>query len=487
VRGPGGTRVTGHGAPARERLVVVGHGMAATRLVEELVRGEAPFDVTVVGDEPHLGYNRILLSAVVEGSHRDDDVRLRHPGWYAEHGVRVVTGRRAVDVDRDACTVVLDDGTALGYDRLVLATGSRPLIPPIRGVVTPEGLHPDVHAFRSLADCHGLLRRARPGRRAVVVGGGLLGLQVARALSVRGLRVEVVEVGPHLMGTQLGAQAARMLERDVRRLGTEAYTGARAVAFSAAGLHLDNGYVLSTDLLVLACGSRPATTLARQAGLMTRRGVVVDDRLTCVADDRVHAIGDCAEHRGRVHGFVGPAWEQAAVLARLLCGEEARYDGSRVVARLRANGLDVAVLGDPEHAAGDVVEMTNPLQGAYRKLVLRDGVVCAGVLVGDLARVGAITQQYDRARAISSAEAGWLLYGDRPDAPVEAPDDAEICACAGVDAGRIRACASYDEVVTTTRASTGCGGCHEAVLEVFRTRSTAKQHRNPAPVPSGQC
>jgi NAD(P)H-nitrite reductase large subunit len=477
------TRCAGSG---RERLVVVGHGMAATRLVEELVRADAGHEITVVGDERHPGYNRVLLSAVVEGTHRDDDVLLRDTQWYADRGVRLVSGRRVLELDRASRTLRLDDGTVYGYDRLVLATGSRPLVPPIRGLVTPDGLHPDVHAFRSLDDCHRLRGQAFAGRRAVVVGGGLLGLQVARALSVRGLSVEVVEVGPHLMRTQLGDPAARVLERQVRRLGTEVYTGARAAGFSDSGLRLDNGYVLTTDLLVLACGSRPATKLAERSGLMVRRGVVVNDRLASVDDPCVHAIGDCAEHRGRVHGFVGPAWEQAGVLARVLTGEDVRYDGSRVVARLRANGLEVAVLGDPEHVAGDVVEMTNPLQGAYRKLVMRDGVVRAGVLVGDLARVGTITQHYDRARSVGPAEAGWLLYGDGTPGPVAAPDDAEICACAGVSAGRIRACVDVEDVVTTTRAGTGCGGCRDAVQEVFRTRDTAKQHRNPTPVASGQ-
>jgi assimilatory nitrate reductase electron transfer subunit len=463
---------------ARERLVVVGHGMAATRLVEELVRRQTDYDITVIGDEPQPGYNRILLSAVVEQAHRGEDLLLRSPAWYAEHGVSVVTGRRVLDLDRQARTLVLSDGSVHGYDRLVLATGSRPLIPPIRGVVTPEGLHPAVHAFRSLDDCERLEGEIEPGHRAVVVGGGLLGLQVARALSVRGLRVEIVEVGRHLMGAQLGPSAARVLERRVRSLGTDVYTGARAVGFSDAGLRLDNGYVLSTDLLVLACGGRPAAKLAQRAGLMVRRGVVVDEELRSVTDDRVHAVGDCVEHRGRLHGFVGPAWEQAVVLAGVLAGERPRYDGSRVVARLRANGLDVAVLGDPEHTPGDAVEMTNPLQGTYRKLVMRDGVVRAGVLVGDLARVGTITQHYDRGTVLGPAESGWLLYGDQPTEPVETPDEAEVCACAGVSAGRIRACSDLDDVVAATRAGTGCGGCRDSVLRLLEQTA----HRDAVPV-----
>ncbi|MDQ4085486.1 MAG: FAD-dependent oxidoreductase [Actinomycetota bacterium] len=451
-----------------QRLVVVGHGMAASRLVEELVRRDAGYDITVIGDEAEPGYNRILLSAVLEGAHRGEDVWLRGPAWYAENGVRLVSGRRVLALDRAARTLRLSDGSEQEYDRLVLATGSRPLIPPIRGVVTAEGLHPAVHAFRSIADCRRLEDEIAPGRRAVVVGGGLLGLQVARALSVRGLRVEIVEVGPHLMGAQLSPAAARVVERRVRALGTDVYTGARGVGFSDAGLRLDNGYALSTDLLVLACGSRPATKLAQRSGLMVRRGVVVDERLQSVTDDRVHAIGDCAERRGRVHGFVGPAWEQAVVLARLLTGQQQRYDGSRVVARLRANGLDVAVLGDPEHTSGDVVEMANPLHGAYRKLVMREGVVRAAVLVGDLARVGSITQHYDRGSVLGAAEAGWLLCGDPPAGPVETPDDAEVCSCAGVTAGRIRACSDLDDAVATTRAGTGCGGCRDSIRRLLQ-------------------
>jgi NAD(P)H-nitrite reductase large subunit len=448
----------------RERLVVVGHGMAGTRLVEELVRRGAGYEITVIGDEPDPGYNRVLLSAVVGGSHGVDDVLLRDASWYAERGVRVARGRRVTEVDRERRQVLLGDGTAHPYDRLVLATGSRAVLPPVRGLVTPEGLHPAVHAFRSLEDCRRLDVEAVPGRRAVVVGGGLLGLQVARALTVRGLDVEIVEVGESLMGRQLGPAAARVLERDVRRLGTEVYTGARAVGFSERGLRLDNGHVLSTDLVVLACGSRPATRLAKRAGLMVRRGIVVDDGLRSVSDPSVYAIGDCVEHRGTVHGLVGPAWEQATVLAARLAGEPVGYSGSRVVARLRAPGLELAVLGQSAAAAGDVVEVSNPLRGSYRRIVLRDGVVEAAVLLGDLSRIGVLTQHYDRQTVLGPADASWLLVGDVPaGGPAGVPDEAEICACAGVTAGRIRACADLAAVVADTRATTGCGGCVDTV------------------------
>jgi assimilatory nitrate reductase electron transfer subunit len=450
-----------------ERIVVVGNGMAATRLVEGLAG--SGHRITVLGDEPTHAYNRILLSAVLEGTHPLDALLLKDPQWYAAEGVDLRLGARVLEIDRDAAEVMLVDGTRpghvrLAYDRLVLATGSIPSLPPIRGLVQMDGqLHPKVHAFRSLADCQRLIGALPDAKRAVVVGGGLLGLQVARALSLRGVDTEVVEGAEHLLHTQVGQGAGRVLERDLKRLGTQVYTGARAVRLTDDGLRLDNGYTLDTDLVVLTAGGRPSTALARRAGLMVRRGVVVDRHLTSVTDDRIHAIGDCAEYRGRTTGFVPPAWEQASLLARHLAGAEVEYDGSRTVARLRATGLDVAVLGDPEHAEGDIVEITNPIIGSHRRLVVREGVIVAAALVGDLSRVGLITQLYDRRTVLGPQEPGELLLPEPTERPTVLPDDAEVCACAGVSAGRIRACESVEEVRATTRATTGCGGCADVV------------------------
>lgn len=457
-----------------ERIVVVGQGMAATRLVEELVSRDAGCSITVIGDEPVGSYNRILLSAVLEGSHVRDALTLRGRAWHDEHGVDVRSGTRVAEVDRATREVVLEGGSRVGYDRLVLATGSIPTLPPIRGLVSADGrLHPKVHAFRSVADLDRLEAALPDARRAVVVGGGLLGLQVARALSIRGVETEMVEGGTHLLRSQVGARAGGVLARSLAVLGTDVYTEARAVRLTDQGLQLDNGYLLDTDLVVLTAGARPATSLARRAGLFVRRGVVVDATLTSVTDDRISALGDCAEHRGRTTGFVAPAWEQAAVLADALTGGSSTYTGDRSVARLRATGLDVAVLGDPEHAAGEVVERANPLAGTYRKAVVNDGVLEAAVLVGDLSSVGLLTQLYDRRTVLGRDEPGWLL--SPPSAPAAAPpvldDDVEVCACAGVSAGRIRACASLEEAAATTRATTGCGGCSDAVRELVGTRA----------------
>jgi NAD(P)H-nitrite reductase large subunit len=456
-----------------EHLVVIGNGMAAIRLVEELVRREAPHWVTVIGDEPGPAYNRILLSALLEGTHPPRELSLKDAGWYAENGVELVGGTRVARIDRDERVVWLADERPVPYDRLVLATGSVPALPPIRGLVTPDGdLSPRVHAFRSMADCRGLMNVLPEARRAVVVGGGLLGLQVARALGVRGLEVDLVEAAPHLLASHIGEPAGRVLRRSIEELGCEVYPQTRAVRLTDEGLLLDTGYLLRADIFVITAGARPSTSLASAAGLFVRRGVVVDDTLTTVTDQRVHAIGDCAEYRGRTSGFVSPAWEQAGVLAARLCGDDERYQGSRVVARLRASDLEVAVLGDPERTAGDVVEVANPIRGSYRKLVVRDGVVEAAVLLGDLSRIGLLTQLYDRRTVLGEGEPAQLILGERPPGEGSAllPDDVEVCACAGVSAGRIRACADLGEVVGTTRATTGCGGCAGTVSQLLASR-----------------
>ena len=487
--------MTGTGARSPERLVVVGNGMAATRLVEELVARGYPGHVTVLGDEPAPAYNRILLSAVLEGSHDRGAITLRHPEWYAEHGVTLRLGTRVLTVDREHRDVMLVDGETIGWDRLVLATGVIPTLPPMRGLVRLDGtLHPAVHAFRSLADCErldaavtaGRRDRRQVERRAVVVGGGLLGLQVARALALRGLRTELVEGSEHVLSRQVVPAAGKLLARSLRRLGTEVYLGARGVRLldrdEGVGVQLDNGHVLDTDLVVLTAGGRPSVALARNAGLAVRRGVVVDDQLASVTDADVHAIGDCAEHRERLSGFVPPAWEQASVLARRLCGEDVAYEGTRAVARLRATDLDVAVLGDPVNAEGEVVEVANPVAGEHGKhsrLVVRDGVIEAASLVGDLSKVGLITQLYDRRTPLGLFDPGELLLPDpavEPHRPVLG-DDAEVCACAGVSVGRVRACANLEEARATTRATTGCGGCREDVRALCGTGARAQNPR----------
>jgi assimilatory nitrate reductase electron transfer subunit len=477
----------------REKLVVVGNGMATTRLVEELVARRYDGDITVLGDEEAPAYNRILLSAVLEGTHPIDALTLRAPEWYAAQGVDLRLGSRVLEIERELNDVMLVDGTKIPFDQLVLATGSIPTLPPIRGLVQMDGqLHPKVHAFRSLADCQRLLAALPEAKRAVVVGGGLLGLQVARALGARGIDTEIIEGGDHLLHQQIGTAAGKILARGLSKLGVTVYTGARAVRLTdgpdgpdspdspdgRVALRLDTGFTLDTDLVILTAGGRPSVALARRAGLEVRRGIVVDDRLASVTDPDVFALGDCADHAGRTTGFVPPAWEQASVLAGVLAGEPVKYDGSRIVARLRATGLDVAVLGDPEQEVlngGEVVEMSNPVRGSHRKLVIRDGRIVAGALVGDLNRIGLITQHYDRQTVLGPTEPGDLLLAEataRSSLVTQLPDEVEVCNCAGVTAGAIRACATFADARETTRATTGCGGCAPTVRQLLADRAS---------------
>ncbi|GGU24292.1 FAD-dependent oxidoreductase [Nocardioides albus] len=484
--------------PQQKRIVIIGGGMAAARLVEGLVaRGLGP-QTTVLAEEQHAPYNRILLSAVLEGTHRPGALALREKQWYADRGVDLRLGSLVVDIHRDTKTVELAGRTTVPYDQVVLATGAIPSLPPIRGVVRLDGsMDPRVQAFRSLDDCARLLDAIRgevvnlsadPGslsgsqphptvRHAVVVGGGLLGLQVARALSVRGIATEIVEGRDHLLNSQVGTTAGKVLKRSMAQLGTQVYLGARATRLTDEGLKLDNGYTLETDLVVLTAGGRPRANLARRAELTVNRGIVVDDQLRSVDDPDVYAIGDCAEHNATVTGFVSPAWEQAGVLAEVLAGNQATYEGHRVVARLRATDLDVCVLGEPENETGEVVEIANPVKGTHRKLVVRDGRIVAGALVGDLSRVGLITQAFDRQTVLGEHEAGQLLLPEPSSTGSsgvpQLPDDAEICACAGVTAGAIRACQSLEDVRDTTRATTGCGGCAPSVRQLLATRQTS--------------
>ncbi|MFD4323234.1 FAD-dependent oxidoreductase [Nocardioides sp. NPDC058538] len=465
------------------RIVIIGGGMAAARLVEGLVaRGLGP-QTTVLAEEQHAPYNRILLSAVLEGTHRPGALALREKQWYADKGVDLRLDSLVVDIHRDTKTVELADRTRIAYDAVVLATGAIPSLPPIRGVVRMDGsLDPRVQAFRSLDDCARLLALLHEQglhdhpRSAVIVGGGLLGLQVARALAVRGIETEIVEGRDHLLSSQVDASAGKVLKRSMAKLGTQVYLGARATRLTDEGLKLDNGYTLETDLVVLTAGGRPRANLARRAELTVNRGIVVDDQLRSIDDPDVYAIGDCAEHNATVTGFVSPAWEQAGVLADVLAGNQAVYEGHRVVARLRATDLDVCVLGEPQNEKGEVVEIANPVKGTHRKLVVRDGRIVAGALVGDLSRVGLITQAFDRQTVLGEHEAGQLLLPEPSNSPrPELPDDAEVCACAGVSAGRIRACRSLEDVRDTTRATTGCGGCAPTVRQLLATRPSGTQ------------
>lgn len=432
------------------RIVVIGGGMAGARLAQQL----APYDVdvTVIGEERHAPYNRVLLADVLAGRYGADVVEL--PGV---PGAELRRGVRAVRIDRDRRSVVCDDGTDVRYDTLVLAMGSNPVLPPLRGLFE-EGrgqLPAGVHAFRTLDDCLALSAAVRPGADAVVVGGGLLGVSAARALAARGAAVVLAQQGEHLMERHLDEQAAELLRAHLESLGVEVHTECRVRglhtgtgpggARTVEAVELADGYRLTADLVVLACGVRPRVGLARAAGLDVARGVVVDDALR-TSDQGIHAIGDCAQHADVVYGLAGAARDQADVLAEVLSGVPVPgragappigYGGTRALTRLTlpaagpvaatpgatatpttatpaaATPFDIAAFGDPVPAPGDdVLRLTDATRGAYRKVVLRGDRLVGGILLGDLAAVGALARTWEGDESVPAAPLLHLLTDD---------------------------------------------------------------------------
>ncbi|MFI9011260.1 FAD-dependent oxidoreductase [Actinosynnema sp. NPDC053489] len=465
-------------------VVIVGYGMAGARLADEVRRRDPKAErvaVTVLGDEAHHAYNRVLLSSVVAGSLSPDAVRLHDADWAAEHHVDLRLGGAVTKVDRTRRVVHVDD-TEVPYDALVLATGSRSWVPPTPGLLDGNGdLAPGVVAFRSLDDCARIVDKAAPGTPVAVLGGGLLGLEAARGLAGRGCLVTVVHPVGHLMERQLDPGAGRVLAATLRGLGIEFRLGTPAAKYTAGeGLELDDGTHVPADLVVVSAGVRPEIGLAEQAGIEVDRGILVDDALR-TSDPRVHAIGDCAQHVGTVSGLVQPAWEQAAVLADRLTGvaPAARYLGTTVVTRLKARDVDLAALGDVhvgvDSADDEVLCFQDPARGRYAKLVLRDDKVAGAIVLGAPDAAAAITHLYDRGLPAPTDRLALLLGRALPAeneaSPADLPASAVVCRCNTVSKGQLvgawRAGATtLSAIAEVTRASTGCGGCKDAVCGI---------------------
>ncbi|WP_346179925.1 NAD(P)/FAD-dependent oxidoreductase [Streptomyces osmaniensis] len=382
------------------RVVVIGAGLAGVRLARRL--GELGTPVTLVGDEEHRPYNRVLLAEVLAGRYSPDVIALPAP---AE-----LTRGRVTGIDREMRAVHLADGSEIAYDTLVLATGSNAVLPPLRGLFTPDHQLPEgVHAFRTMDDCLGLSKAVRPGVRAVVIGGGLLGVSAARALALRGAQVVLAQQSERLMERQLDPAASKLVRRHLAGLGVEVHTDlrvrdVRCVGGAVRSVEMADGYALDADLVVLACGVHPRAGLAKEAGLAVHKGILVDDQLR-TSDPHIRAVGDCAQHDGTVYGLAAPALEQADVLAESLAGDGgARYTGTRALTRLTLAGegfFDLAAFGETEARPGDdVVQLTDATRGTYRKVVVRDDRLVGGVLVGELGTVGALARAWEGAEPL---------------------------------------------------------------------------------------
>ncbi|GAB3302609.1 NADPH-nitrite reductase [Geodermatophilus aquaeductus] len=482
----------------RGRLVVVGNGMAGARLVEEVLErgGGEQFRITVFGDEPHGNYNRIMLSPVLAGETSEDDIVLNSHDWYADNGITLRAGVRVERIDTAAKVVYGSDGTSTAYDHLVLATGSYSFIPPMTGVRRDDGsLLPGVYGFRTIDETRDLLAATTRCTRAVVMGGGLLGLEAARALQGHGMQVDLVHAMPHLMNAQLDAEAGAILERSVEALGITVHLDVLATEVlgdgHVEGVLLKDGRRLDCDLLVVAAGVRPHTDVAVRSGLEVERGIVVDDQLR-TDDPDVYAIGECAQHRGSVYGLVAPAWEHARVLADVLTGTDptAEYHGSRTATKLKVAGVDVATMGvsTPERDSDEFLVISEPRRGVHLSVVIRDDRLVGATLLGDTRKVAALTQAFDRGSALPEERIRLLVDltdGKEEVGVAEMPADSQVCNCNGVTKGALcgavaDGCGSVGAVMDRTRAGKGCGSCKSLVKQIVEWAADGDVTEDPA-------
>ncbi|WP_448639815.1 nitrite reductase large subunit NirB [Geodermatophilus sp. URMC 63] len=482
----------------RARLVVVGNGMAGARLVEEVLErgGGEQFRITVLGDEPHGNYNRIMLSPVLAGETGEDEIVLNSHDWYADNGVELRAGVRVERLDTAAKLAHTSDGGVVPYDHLVLATGSYSFVPPMTGVRREDGsLLPGVYGFRTIDETRAMLDAVGRCRRAVVMGGGLLGLEAARALQGHGLQVDLVHAMPWLMNAQLSREAGAVLERSVESLGITVHLDVLATEVlgdgHVEGVLLRDGRRLDCDLLVVAAGVRPHTDVAVRSGLEVERGIVVDDQLR-TDDPDVYAIGECAQHRGSVYGLVAPAWEHATVLADVLTGADptAEYHGSRTATKLKVAGVDVATMGltTPERDSDEFLVISEPRRGVHLSVVVRDDRLVGATLLGDTRKVAYLTQALDRGSPLPEERIRLLvdLSDGREEVGVaDMPADSQVCNCNGVTKGAIcgavaDGCSSVGAVMDRTRAGKGCGSCTSLVKQVVEWAADGDVAEDPA-------
>jgi nitrite reductase (NADH) large subunit len=447
--------------------MIVGGGIAGQAVCEALRERDRDVEITLVCGESSVPYDRVRLSEILVSGEDPETLQLRPLEWYADHDVELLLGRWVTSVDMDVGRVVLDDGLRLGFEKVVLATGSRALMPPIAGIDLP-GVHP----FRGPEDCEAIRVAAAGGaRHAAVIGGGLLGLEAARGIAAQGCAVTVVHLLDRLMERQLDVGAAALLAPALAGLGIaiefERNTTWIIGPEQASGLRFKDGDEVHADLVVVSVGIRPEISLARGMGVACERGIVVDDAMRTSVPG-VWALGECAQHRGLVYGLVAPIYDQARVAAATLSGADAAYLGSVASAKLKVAGIDLVCAGEAigEHEA----VVTDAAAGIYRKLATRNGRVVGAILLGDtrgsealVAAVRAGEPIDDPLQALADAS----LAG-----PADLPDTAQICDCNGVCKGALidavseGGCATPREVMAVTRAGTGCGSCRPAVIEI---------------------
>ena len=496
------------------KLVVIGNGMAGIRAVEELLKlAPALYDITVFGAEPHPNYNRILLSPVLSGEQTWGDIVLNPLAWYEEHGITLHLGKPVVGVDRRRRVVTAKDGTEAPYDRLLIATGSNPFIPPLPGKELAG-----VIAYRDIADTEAMIDASTRYRHAVVVGGGLLGLEAANGLMVRGMSVKVVHIAPWLMERQLDDVAGTLLQRSLEARGLEFMIGAHTEALlgdedggksgRVRAVRFQDGSEVAADLVVMAAGIRPNTALAEKIGLHCARGIVVNDTMQTMTDPRIYSVGECAAHRGIAYGLVAPLFEQGKVCATHLAQFGiGRYLGSQTSTKLKVTGIDLfsagnftgASSGRPEDADCEEIVMSDPFGGVYKKLVIQNDRLVGACLYGDtvdgswyfkLLREGKSINEIRDKLMFGESNIGTAGHAGQNSA-VAMADEAEVCGCNGVAKGTIcraikeKGLFTLEDVRKHTKASASCGSCTGLVEQLLM--STAGGDYSATPKQKAMC
>jgi len=471
-----------------QRLIVIGNGMAGVACVEQILKHAPKFEITIFGDETHVNYNRILLSSVLAGEKAAEDIVLNGLDWYEKHGIELRLGVRITDLDSERKTVTGDDGSVAPFDKVLIATGSTPLIPPMEGV-KKEG----VFVFRNLDDTRALLNHAGSGKKAVVIGGGLLGLEAARGLQVQGCDVTVIHLMDTLMERQLDFAGGVYLKAKMECLGVKVLLERNTAAIlgngKAEGVAFKDGSTLAADFVVIAVGIRPNVELGRKAGLQVNRGIVVNDYMETSNPD-IFAVGECVEHNGACYGLVAPLFEQGKVLAATITGNKGPvYGGTIQAAKLKIMGVDVFSAGDfgEKSPGSDAVRYEDPALGIYKKLIVRDGKLAGVILVGDTSESHRYVD-WLRSKTDLTALRRQLLFPGPADDPgldvAEMADGKVICGCNGVTKGAIiqavheKGISTLAQLKDCTRASTGCGSCTEVCQQLLKAVSPEFQEES---------
>ena len=470
---------------AKRKLVVIGNGMAGARAVEEVLArgGGEMFDITMFGDEPYGNYNRILLSNILSGIQDASEIFLNPLDWYAENGITLHAGSPVTEVDRFGKVVQAANGVRAEYDVLLIATGSRAFVPPIPGIFLGERqLKPGIFGFRTIDDCEGIAAAAGEGRKAAVIGGGLLGLEAARGLLQHGCEVHVIHLANHLMDQQLDPQGGAILRKTMEGMGIHVHVGASTSQVlgeeRVTGLAFKDGSSLDCELVVVAAGIRPNAEIGLRAGLTVERAIVVDNRMRSVDDMNIYVVGECAQHRGKVYGLVAPLWDQAKVFAEHVTdsNRDAAYHGSKIATKLKVMGVELASMGvtEPSEDRDEVIQFSEPRRGTYKKLIVRDGRLIGGILMGDISKAAYLMQAFDRDSPLPEERLSLLFDLGAPPQKVtldEMPAEAQVCNCNGVSKAVIGQCVaggnrSLAAVMNATRAGRGCGSCKGLVSDL---------------------